>query len=95
MALVKTNDTNRVIFIIDEANPTEDDLFVAEKIVNPVVFRNSRFISDDDAPEPCVGLAVSPDVVLPKGYKKIPRVDEKLWKELVTAKFKAKSENKE
>lgn len=87
MAIAKTNDANRVIFLIDEANPTEDDIAIAEAIDGNVVFRNSRFITDEDKPEVCIGLAASPEVSIPALYKKIKRVDKDLWKNLAAKKF--------
>lgn len=62
----------RVIYFIQGATPTEQELAAAEQLGNNVVFRNAQFATEA-CPESCDAVAGS---VIPAAYAATKRVGE-------------------
>jgi hypothetical protein len=64
----------KIIFFIPDSNPSKDEQLAAANIPGHVVYRNLRYIGEEDKPEECDGVFSLTRI--PKNYRHLPDAEK-------------------
>lgn len=69
-----------ILFFVAGMVPTPKERSAAQKLRGQVGWRNASAINEEDAPEPCDGVAALSRDLIPSNYKKFPTAESAIAK---------------